>query len=59
MSMQFAEMKDPEEQEKLLKKHNVESKMKEIIHTGYANLNLIHYFTCGPDEVKCWTIRVR
>ena len=28
-----------------------------IIKEGYASLELIHYFTCGEDEVKCWTIR--
>jgi len=28
-----------------------------IINLGYNLLDLIHYFTCGEDEVKCWTIR--
>eukprot|EP00916_Digyalum_oweni_P018410 GHVL01030859.1.p1 GENE.GHVL01030859.1~~GHVL01030859.1.p1 ORF type:complete len:392 (+),score=67.08 GHVL01030859.1:3-1178(+) len=28
-----------------------------IIQTGYTALNLIHFFTCGEDEVRCWTIR--
>merc|ERR1711988_1043763 len=28
-----------------------------IINHGYKSLDLIHYFTCGEDEVKCWTIR--
>ena len=28
-----------------------------IIKAGYKNLQLIHYFTAGEDEVKCWTIR--
>ena len=28
-----------------------------IVNTGYKALNLIHYFTAGEDEVKCWTIR--
>jgi len=28
-----------------------------IIRTGYHTLQLIHFFTCGSDEVKCWTIR--
>ena len=31
--------------------------MPKIITTGYHVLNLIHFFTAGPDEVKCWTIR--
>ena len=28
-----------------------------IIKSGYKQLRLIHYFTCGKDEVKCWTVR--
>lgn len=28
-----------------------------IVTTGYRTLRLIHYFTSGTDEVKCWTIR--
>ena len=28
-----------------------------IIKAGYKHLQLIHYFTAGADEVKCWTIR--
>lgn len=28
-----------------------------IIKTGYENLSLIHFFTCGKDEVRCWTVR--
>lgn len=28
-----------------------------IIKNGYETIDLIHYFTCGEDEVKCWTIR--
>lgn len=33
------------------------SAIPKIIKTGYHSLDLIHYFTCGEDEVKCWTIR--
>lgn len=28
-----------------------------IINTGYETLNLIHFFTCGKDEVRCWTVK--
>ncbi len=34
-----------------------ESLLIKIIHTGYKILNLIHFFTCGRDEVRCWTVR--
>ncbi len=33
-----------------------ESAVSKIINTGYEALNLVHFFTCGEDEVKCWTI---
>lgn len=25
--------------------------------TSSLDVQLIHYFTCGPDEVRAWTIR--
>ena len=31
--------------------------LTKIIHTGYDILNLIHFFTAGKDEVRCWTVR--
>ncbi|KAL7719731.1 Obg-like ATPase 1 [Entamoeba marina] len=31
--------------------------LAKIVKVGYDNLNLIHFFTAGHDEVKCWTIR--
>ncbi|KAK1932771.1 GTP-binding protein YchF domain containing protein [Babesia divergens] len=43
--------------EYLKDKNGASSKIDKIISTGYSCLNLIHYFTCGPDEVRCWTIR--
>jgi obg-like ATPase 1 len=30
-----------------------------IIKKGYKCLHLQHFFTCGADEVKCWTVRER
>ena len=35
-----------------------ESVMDRIIKVGYKRLQLIHYFTAGEDEVRCWTVRV-
>ena len=34
------------------------SAVPKIVKTGYHCLHLIHFFTCGPDEVRCWTVRV-
>jgi ribosome-binding ATPase YchF (GTP1/OBG family) len=28
-----------------------------ILHLVHSRLQLIRYFTCGPDEVRAWTIR--
>jgi len=34
-----------------------QSMIDKIIKTGYEELHLIHFFTAGEDEVKCWTVR--
>lgn len=47
----------PEEREEYLKTVKVKSMLPKIIHAGYEALRLKHYFTCGADEVKCWTFR--
>ena len=47
----------PEEAAEYCAKYHTKSQMPKIITTGYHVLNLIHFFTAGPDEVKCWTIR--
>ncbi|KAF8149817.1 P-loop containing nucleoside triphosphate hydrolase protein [Crassisporium funariophilum] len=31
--------------------------LPKITQAGYSSLELIRYFTCGPDEVRAWTIR--
>ena len=33
------------------------SMIDRIIKCGYKNLQLIHFFTAGEDEVRCWTLR--
>jgi len=33
------------------------SALGKITLAGYASLDLIRYFTCGPDEVRAWTVR--
>ncbi|KJP87862.1 GTP-binding protein YchF [Plasmodium fragile] len=47
-----------EEKQNYFKENNIkQSMLNKIVKTGYYEINLIHFFTCGPDEVKCWTIR--
>ncbi|KAI8642879.1 GTP-binding protein YchF [Parasitella parasitica] len=40
-----------------LNDHHVESQMPRVILAGYKALDLIHYFTCGKQEVRAWTVR--
>lgn len=48
---------DVEARAEFCKAEGVPSCINKIIKLGYTTLNLIHYFTAGEDEVKCWTIR--
>jgi obg-like ATPase 1 len=48
---------DPEVRKKIAEELGSPSAIPKIIKTGYSTLRLIHYFTAGEDEVKCWTIR--
>lgn len=48
---------DPEARKKAAEELGAPSCIPKIIKTGYTTLRLIHYFTAGEDEVKCWTIR--
>ncbi|KAN0093115.1 P-loop containing nucleoside triphosphate hydrolase protein [Tylopilus felleus] len=46
-----------EEEEAAAQKEGAQSALGKITQAGYASLDLIRYFTCGPDEVRAWTIR--
>lgn len=50
------EMSD-DEKSKYFEDNKIQSAIPKIIKSGYHALDLIHFFTCGSDEVKCWTIR--
>ncbi|KAJ7671665.1 P-loop containing nucleoside triphosphate hydrolase protein [Mycena polygramma] len=45
------------EREEEQKTAGATSALGKITQAGYASLDLIRYFTCGPDEVRAWTIR--
>ncbi|KAJ7510313.1 P-loop containing nucleoside triphosphate hydrolase protein [Mycena galericulata] len=47
----------PAEREEAQKEAGATSALGKITQAGYASLDLIRYFTCGPDEVRAWTIR--
>ena len=46
-----------EEAEAYCTEAKVKSQVSKIVTHGYNAINLIHYFTAGSDEVKCWTIQ--
>jgi len=48
---------EPEEAKKYCEANKTTSAIPKIIKTGYNALELIHFFTCGADEVRAWTIR--
>mmetsp|Transcript_19493 Transcript_19493/g.19517 ORF Transcript_19493/g.19517 Transcript_19493/m.19517 type:complete len:317 (-) Transcript_19493:29-979(-) len=48
---------DPDAKAAYLQENNAISMIPRILKTGYKSLQLIHYFTAGEDEVKCWSIR--
>jgi ribosome-binding ATPase YchF (GTP1/OBG family) len=52
-----AEGTDPEVRKKMADELGAQSGISKIIKIGYTTLRLIHYFTAGEDEVKCWSIR--
>ena len=36
---------------------DAQSAFPRIIVAGYQSLQLMYFFTCGPDEVRAWTIK--
>lgn len=53
----LAQMETDEERKEELEKLGTQSALPKIITTMRNALNLISFFTCGPDEVREWTIR--
>ena len=53
---QLVEM-GPEAAKSFCEEHQMHSMIPKIIQTGYNDLGLIRFFTCGPDEVRGWTVR--
>lgn len=53
----LSHMETDAEREEELKTLGTQSALPKIITTMRSALNLISFFTCGPDEVREWTIR--
>lgn len=45
------------EEERVRSGSDSPSMIDKIINTGYDSLDLIRFFTAGPDEVRGWTVR--
>jgi hypothetical protein len=56
MEEELGALNDEERQEYLDSFEIKESGLDQVIHTGYATLGLVSYFTVGPKEVHAWTI---
>lgn len=54
-----AKLFDMEEAEraKFIAENKTRSQIAKIVVEGYHTLQLIHFYTSGPDECRCWTIR--
>jgi len=57
LERKLADMSDDQSRQKYCEQNKVMSAIPKIIKTGYQALNLLQFFTCGPDEVRSWTIR--
>lgn len=58
LEAQIAEFEDPEEKQMFLDEYGLqESGLNRLIKASYSLLDLITYFTAGPQEVRAWTIR--
>ena len=56
MEAEIAQL-DPPERDEFLKEMGLEEPgLNRLIHSAYALLNLITYFTAGVQEVRAWTI---
>lgn len=56
--LKLLDLQTEEERQAYLKEKETQSALEKIIVNGYKALQLIYFFTCGKDEVKCWTIQV-
>lgn len=49
--------KSDEDKKKYMEENKLSSAIPKIVNAGYHSLELIHFFTCGTDEVRAWTVR--
>jgi len=54
---EYQAITDADEKKAFLTANKTKSMMEKITVNGFSCLNLMYFFTCGFDEVKCWTIQ--
>lgn len=55
---ELAQLEDPEDKAEFLSDMGLEEAgLNRVIRAGYALLDLITFFTCGPKEARAWTVR--
>merc|ERR1711924_476969 len=57
MEQEYFDCPDADAKKAYEEEHKTPNQMGKIITTAYHALQLIHFYTAGSDEVKCWTIR--
>ena len=55
---QISQLDESEQSEFLSSLSLEDSGLNKIINSGYSILNLVTYFTAGPEEARAWTIKV-
>ncbi len=54
---EIAQLPEDEKQEYIESMGLKEAGLAQIIRAGYALLDLLTFFTCGPKEARAWTVR--
>jgi GTP-binding protein YchF len=58
LEAEIAELEDPADRKAFLEDAGLpESGADRLVRSAYRILNLISFFTCGPKEVRAWTIQ--
>jgi len=57
LEQKLFEMPSDEARQKFLTENNTKSQIDKIVSTGFQELNLINFYTCGEKEVRAWPLQ--
>jgi len=57
LEAELLELPDDAARKAFLEENKTRSQIGKIVVEGYHTLQLVHFYTSGPDECRCWTIR--